>query len=61
MTDWGGRGRALEYLFLRGFQLDATSPDVGWPVYVHGEPGDGILEQIDGFLYLPFAVFMVEA
>jgi hypothetical protein len=63
MNDWGGRGYALEYLFLRGCDLELkSSREVRWPFGVTSEQLDmGILEQIDGVVYAPFAAFLVES
>lgn len=52
-------GKALEYLFLRAFQME--SADVEWPYEVTlGAQGDKALEQIDGAVYAGGLACLVE-
>ena len=51
------RGRAFEYLVLRGFELDAA--EVEWPYNV---PFAGsVIEQIDGGVYIQNTLFLIES
>ena len=61
LTDWTS-GKAMEYLFLRAFQLEGAS--VRWPYSVgfpfDGTGGRGFMEQIDGAIYIDNLCVLVE-
>lgn len=65
MGAWGGRGYALEYIFLRGFDLELESTryeEVRWPYgFTSEQLRLGTLEQIDGAIYTRLGTFLVES
>ena len=56
-SDWE-RGKALEYLILRAFQLEQA--EVRWPYRVRFQASGEELEQIDGVIYLGELACLVE-
>lgn len=55
-TPGWGAGKALEYLILRAFELEAA--EVAWPYYVR--VAGSALEEIDGVIYCEGLVALIE-
>jgi hypothetical protein len=52
-------GKAFEYLVIRAFQLEET--DVRWPFEVTYPQKFGIVEQLDGIVYVDHRPFIIES